>query len=173
MPNEDASKDEDSETIDVAAWKEVGPVWQKGTAEDLPSDLSAQFPEAVGYRQGTVGTLIVYEITLENGSASEPDKFHFYYEGETRVRSDGFAKDKLVEQRQYIGGKLELVKTWYPSGQFKSQTTYDAGELDGPYKVWHENGQLKIDGHNGGDNASSTRIEYDENGNLVDSKAGE
>lgn len=165
---EESRPEEESEFIDVATWKGEGPTWREAVVDDLPSGLSAQYPDAVRYRQGKVGTLTVFEITRKNGSESEPDKFHFYYEGETRVRSDGFAKDKLVDQRQYIGGKLELVKTWYPSGQLKSQTTYDAGELDGPYKVWHENGQLKIDGYHGGEGEDSTKTEYDKNKSEID-----
>ena len=52
------------------------------------------------------------------------------------------------KQQSYKGGKLEGVyKSWFENGQLKQDHIYKDGKLEGVAKWWFENGQLNSEGN--------------------------
>jgi len=58
------------------------------------------------------------------------------------------------------------VKQYYENGQLKSELTYKAGELEGPWKEYYESGKLKAEGlFEDGEPVGEVK-KYDETGKL-------
>ena len=54
--------------------------------------------------------------------------------------------------------------TWYESGRPEAEAHFDAGKLDGVFKLWHENGQLAEEGHYVADQRNGEFSTWDEDG---------
>ncbi len=53
---------------------------------------------------------------------------------------------------------------YYPNGARKAEAHFEDGKLDGPYKEWHENGKLAVEGSYHKDHKDGTFTSYYEDG---------
>ncbi len=52
---------------------------------------------------------------------------------------------RLVEQSNYVNGKLEGIRKLFENGVLESEETRVADQFHGPYKAYHPNGQLRME----------------------------
>ena len=84
-------------------------------------------------------------IISENPSDKTKMVREYYYNEDA---DDLFYYTPIELERNYKDGKLDgLFKEWYENGQLKEEGNYKDGERDGLQRHWYENGQLKYEGN--------------------------
>jgi len=79
----------------------------------------------------------------------------------------GYAPSAKVEEGSYENGrKVGIWKTYYPSGQIKSEITHVSGRPKGPYKTYYENGQIEEQGNWALNKQTGNFKRYYENGQV-------
>lgn len=79
---------------------------------------------------------------------------------------EGYKKDNLVEEGEYVDNKREGVwKKYYPSGALRSEITYVQNKPYGDYKTYYGNGQIEESGFWKANKNTGSFKRYYENGN--------
>ena len=83
-------------------------------------------------------------IISENPSDKTKMVREYYYNEDA---DDLFYYTPIELERNYKDGKLDgLFKEWYENGQLRIERTYKDDKADGLWKEWYENGQLMGEG---------------------------
>ncbi|MEX2596158.1 MAG: toxin-antitoxin system YwqK family antitoxin [Salibacteraceae bacterium] len=79
----------------------------------------------------------------------------------------GYSDDAIVEEGEFMEGrKVGVWKAYYPSGELKSEITYDNGRPKGPYTTYYNNGQIEEKGNWSLNKNQGKFTRYYENGQV-------
>jgi len=132
--------------------REDGLVVEKGT--EVPFTGTLVVPDKVAEEEGKPGRRM--SVPYQDG------RMH-------GVRVKYFPSGRVVEERVYEHGVPKSSLSYFSSGAKKYEISLNAEDKgEGPYRRWHENGQLQSEGtFNANERFQGEFKEYDTEGNLI------
>ena len=110
------------------------------------------------------GTETVY---YENGNIKSTIEYENNYELKHGKQKDYDENNDLIKETEWFLGKRQSQCKIYNNNKLSEIYTYVSGTYDGPYKKFHPNGKIAIEGMYNHHSRYGTFNYYNENGDLI------